>query len=310
MAIFRLEWNEPAPETCRGGVLSIGNFDGVHRGHASLLARLQVRAGERGVPAVALTFDPHPLLLLRPEAYEPTLTTVEDRAHCLQRVGADHVVVLNTRPELLRLSAEEFFQKVIRENLRGCGMVEGPNFGFGKNREGNVETLARLCGRDGMSLEIVPPLHMDGGVVSSSRIRKALVAGDLADANRWLGRPYALSGRVAEGQRRGRQLGFPTANLIDVPTIIPGDGVYAVRAKLADQSWPGAANVGPNPTFDEQARKLEVHLIGFEGDLYGRNLNVEFHARLRDTRRFESVAELLAQVREDVRRATDVLSPR
>ncbi len=305
VAIFRLEWDEAAPAECRSGMLSIGNFDGVHRGHASLLARLRAQAVAKGVPAVALSFDPHPLLLLRPQAYEPTLTTIEQRAEWLQRTGADHVILLHTTPELLALSAEDFFRKVIRENLHTGGMVEGPNFGFGHNREGSVETLARLCARQGLVLEIVQPLVMDGGIVSSSRVRKALLAGDVTSANRWLGRPYALIGLVGVGERRGRQLGFPTANLTQVQTIIPGDGVYAVRAWLDGKPWPGAANVGPNPTFGEQARKLEVHLIGFQGDLYGRELTVEFLARLRDTQRFQSVEQLQEQLQVDTRRAEE-----
>jgi len=309
MAVFRLEWNEPAPERCRGGMLSIGNFDGVHRGHASLLARLRAHAVEHRAPAVVMTFDPHPLLLLRPQAYEPTLTTLDQRVHELHQAGADHVLVLHTTPRLLELSAEDFFGKVIRGSLQAVGMVEGPNFGFGHSREGNVETLARFCAREGMVLEIVQPLVMDVGIVSSSRVRKALLAGDLSSANRWLGRPYALTGVVGEGERRGRQLGFPTANLVNVETIIPADGVYAVRGSFDGKTWPGAANVGPNPTFGQQARKLEVHWIGFEGDLYGRTITVEFHARLRDTMRFESVDQLLEQMRKDVRKAVELVEP-
>ncbi len=309
MAVFRWEWNEPAPETCRVAMLSIGNFDGVHRGHASLLARLRAHAGEQRVPAVVLTFDPHPLLLLRPQAYEPTLTTVNQRADELHRAGADQVLILHTTPQLLALSAEDFFGKVIRERLHAGGMVEGPNFGFGHNRAGNVETLARFCAREGMVLEIVQPLVMDGGIVSSSRVRKALLAGDLPSANRWLGRPYSLTGIVAEGDRRGRQLGFPTANLVNVETIILADGVYAVRGAFDGKTWPGAANVGPNPTFGQQARKLEVHWIGFDGDLYGRTLTVAFLARLRDTKRFESADQLLEQLRADVRKAVELVEP-
>ncbi len=319
MAVYRLQWDEKAPANCQGAVLTVGNFDGVHRGHAALLARLRIQAGTFDAPAVAITFDPHPLLLLRPEHYQPTLTTIEERSRLLQVLGADHVVVLHTEPALLKLSAEEFFQRVIVDHLQARGMVEGPNFAFGHNREGNVVTLARLCATDGMNLEIVQPLELDDEIVSSSRVRRALLAGDVAAANHLLGRPYRLYGVVETGQRRGQQLGFPTANLSQVRTLIPGDGVYAVRGWIGGDTppalpsqgrektdWPGAANVGPNPTFGEQVRKVEVHLIGFQGDLYGQTLAVGFLARLRDTRRFESVEQLQEQLRRDVAQAREL----
>lgn len=314
MPIHRLEWNEPAPAACRNAMLSIGNFDGVHCGHVSLLKRLRAHAADLRVPAVAMTFDPHPLLLLRPESYQPTLTTVDERAQLLLENGVDHVIILRTRQELLQLSAADFFKRVIQQNLQTSGLVEGPNFGFGHNREGNVETLARLCAQAGMVLEIVQPLQMDGVIVSSSRVRQALVNGDIASATRWLSRPYRLSGVVGTGQSRGQQLGYPTANLTQVPTLIPGDGVYAVRVHLPPDhpplpkgGWPGAANIGPNPTFGEQERKVEVHLIGFDGELYGQTLAIDFIARLRDTRRFNSVDELVAQLQRDVAHARQLI---
>jgi riboflavin kinase/FMN adenylyltransferase len=294
-------------------MVTIGNFDGVHRGHAALLARLKEIATTNGCPAVAVTFDPHPLSILRPELFQPTLTTIEERASLLQNNGADHVVVLRTQAGLLHLSADDFFHRVVRENLQARGLVEGPNFGFGRNRQGNVDLLARYCAEAGMAFEVVQPLAIGGVIVSSSKVRQALLDGNLEMATRFLGRPYRLEGTVTTGQRRGQQLGFPTANLSKIGTLIPKDGVYAVRATPHPQPlsregrgeirWPAAANVGPNPTFDEQARKVEVHLIGFAGDLYGQKLSIDFLARLRDTTRFESVEKLRAQLREDVERA-------
>ena len=309
MPVVRWKWDEAAPGEVRGALLTVGNFDGVHRGHAALLARLRAHAADLGCPAVAVTFDPHPLLLLHPESYQPTLTTPSERARLLEECGADHVIILRTEPGLLKLSAADFFERVLCGTLQARGLVEGPNFGFGRNREGTVETLARFCTRAGLVLEIVPPLTMDGGVVSSSRVRRALLAGDVASAARWLGRPYRLAGVVSAGQRRGQTLGFPTANLTQIATVIPGDGVYAVRAWLpsatpargSEQRWrPAAANIGPNPTFGEQARKVEVHLLDFQGDLYGRTLAVDFLAKLRETQPFDSVDHLLAQIRADV----------
>ncbi len=303
MAVRTLDWQQTPPEDGRGGAVTIGNFDGVHRGHAALLAETRRRARDVGGPAVALTFDPHPLQLLRPERFLPVLTTTADRARLLGEIGADHVIVLRTTPELLRLTPEDFFEQVVRQRLSARALVEGENFGFGRNRSGNVETLAALCAGAGLTLSVVPPLRLDGTVVSSSRVRAALERGTVAEAARLLGRPYRLHGQVGTGQQRGRTLGFPTANLDPLYTFAPGDGVYAVRAHHEGRSWAGAANVGPNPTFGEQARKVEVHLIGFDGDLYGADLAVDFLARLRDTRPFAGPDELKAQLQRDVEQA-------
>jgi riboflavin kinase/FMN adenylyltransferase len=303
MASEILSWDDEFAASYRQGAVTIGNFDGVHRGHAALVAELRGQAHAVAGPAVALTFDSHPLQLLRPEQFQPVLTTTADRVELLMALGADHILVLRTTPELLHLSAEAFFHAVIRDRLEARVLVEGVNFGFGRNREGNVETLDRLCRASGMSLVIVPPLLHDGAPVSSSRVRAALVRGAVDEAAILLGRPYHLRGTVGTGQRRGQTLGFPTANLTQVETLVPGDGVYAVRVHHQGSVWPGAANIGPNPTFGEQARKVEVHLIGFQGDLYGQTLVVDFLDRLRDTRPFASVTQLLEQLRLDVEQA-------
>jgi riboflavin kinase/FMN adenylyltransferase len=303
MPAYRLTWDQPAPAACRGGVLTIGNFDGVHRGHAALLAEVRDHARALQLSAVVMTFDPHPLLLLRPELYQPTLTTLDERSRLLHAMGADHVLIVHTEPALLQLSARDFFQRVIRDHVRAEVLVEGPNFAFGHNREGTTQTLAAYCEQAGIALKIVPLMQAEGVTVSSSKVRQALQSGDIDGANRLLGHPYRLSGVVGMGQRRGQLLGFPTANLTQVATLIPGDGVYAVRAWIDSQTWAGAANVGPNPTFGEQSHKVEVHLIGFQGDLYGRTLAIDFLSRLRDTRRFDSVDQLLTQIRVDIQLA-------
>lgn len=303
MADFQVEWQECFPAAGREGALAIGNFDGVHRGHAALVEELRARSRQVGGPAVVLTFDPHPLQLLRPEQFQPALTTIAERARVLHALGADQVLVLRTTPELLRLSAAEFFDQVIRQRLGPRTLVEGFNFGFGRNREGNIETLERLCRAAGLTLTVVPPLELEGIPVSSSRVRDSLVAGAVQEAARLLGRPYRLHGIVETGQGRGQTLGFPTANLTGVATLVPGDGVYAVRVFRQDSTWSGAANVGPNPTFGERARKLEVHLIDFQGNLVGTSLGVDFVSRLRDTRPFAGPAQLIEQLRQDVAQA-------
>jgi len=306
MARHLIDWRQTPPSECRGGVLTIGNFDGVHRGHASLVAEVCRQARPGGVAALALTFEPHPRDLLVAGPAQPLLTTPEDRNLLLQELGVDHVLALRTTPELLALSAEEFFQRVIQDQLQVAALVEGQNFGFGRNRQGNVETLNRLCRSAAIPLTVVPPLLLDGRLVSSSQVRQALLAGSVELASQLLGRNYRIHGQVGTGQKRGQRLGFPTANLEQVSTLIPGDGVYAVRVLAAGKVWPGAANIGPNPTFAEQQRKTEIHLIGFQGDLYGQPLTVDFLKRLRDTRTFAGMAELVEQLRHDVEQARQV----
>jgi riboflavin kinase / FMN adenylyltransferase len=303
MAIHTRAWDEPLPEECRGGAVTIGNFDGVHRGHQALLAELSRQALALPGPAVAVTFDPHPLQLLRPAQFLPVLTTIADRAALLQTYGADHVVILRTTPDLLHLRAREFFDLVLRERLGARTVVPGFNFAFGRGREGTVDTLAALCREAGLGFTLVPPLELDGRPISSSRVRGELVRGAVREAAVLLGRPYRLGGTVATGQRRGRTLGFPTANLEAVEVLVPGNGVYAVRVVHDGKSWSGAANIGPNPTFGEQERKVEVHLIDFAGDLYGARLAVDFIERLRDTRPFASALALVEQLRSDVEQA-------
>jgi riboflavin kinase/FMN adenylyltransferase len=324
MPIVKFNWKEMPPDACRGGAVAVGNFDGVHRGHAALLGELIRRARAFHVPAVAMTFDPHPLQLLRPEQFQPVLTTVADRAYLIQSQGVDHVLILGTTPELLQLSAEEFFEQVIRSRLAAHALMEGVNFGFGRNREGNIDTLRILCDRSGVELAIVPPFTTaEGTVVSSSRARAALVQGDVRSAAGLLGRPYRIRGRVGEGKKRGRSIGFPTANLERIETLIPGDGVYAVRVSQpfpllpsggvplgtgpGVRGWPGAANIGPNPTFGESAHKVEVHLIGFQGELTGQTLAVDFVDRLRETRAFAGVEALVEQLKKDVEAARRIL---
>jgi riboflavin kinase/FMN adenylyltransferase len=289
--------------------VTIGNFDGVHRGHAALLATLRRQAQAVGGPAVVLTFDPHPLQLLRPEQFLPVLTTPPERAELLQACGADHVLILQTTRELLRLTAEEFFTQIPHKHLACRAVVEGADFRFGRDRAGNIDTLETLCRHTGLALTIVPQLTLEGVPVSSSRVRDALLTGAVPHAAALLGRAYRLRGTVGTGQRRGQTIGFPTANLERTQTVVPGDGVYAVRVHVRGQSWPGAANVGPNPTFGEQVRKVEVHLIGFKGDLYGQELAVDFLDRLRDTRPFPGVEQLVAQLRSDVEQAARIAGP-
>ncbi len=304
MATFTYALGDAFPDACRGGTLSIGNFDGVHRGHQSLLAE----AARQVRPAVAVTFDPHPIQLLRPERVEPFLNTLEDRAKLLQQHGVDHVLILQTTPALLQLTAREFFERIIVDGLQAKGLVEGYSFSFGRGREGTLDVLKQLCAEKCIGLTLMPPCEVLDQPVSSSRVRRELQAGNVAVAQELLGRPFRLTGLVGAGAKRGATLGFPTANLEQIATLIPGNGVYAVRAEYQGTMWPGAANVGPNPTFGENARKIEIHLLGFQGDLYGKILSVDFIKKIRDTTAFGSVQELIAQIAADVDQVNNALN--
>jgi riboflavin kinase/FMN adenylyltransferase len=256
-------------------------------------------------PAVAVTFDPHPIALLAPDRLLPLLTTVSDRAELLHAAGADAVVILKTTPNLLALEPREFLDSVFGEQLAARAVIEGFNFQFGRGRTGSTATIAEWCREQDIPFRVFPPFRWHDILVSSSRVREALEKGDVASAADLLGRPYRLRGTVGHGAQRGQSLGFPTANLDQPLTLVPGDGVYAARAQLADMSeWPAAVNVGPNPTFGEQARKVEAHLIGFAGNLYGRPLALDFVSRLRDTQKFGSVEELKSQLQTDIRLAS------
>ncbi len=296
------------PRECQGGIVSIGNFDGVHRGHVQLVQCFARIARERHVPAVAVTFHPHPVELLRPEQSPAPLNSTERKAELLHEHGADEVVVIRTTLELLRLTAEEFFDAVIHGSMHAAGLVEGPNFGFGRDRSGTITTLNRLCAGSNMRLEVVDPLAIDGQVVSSSRARQCLAAGDMEHAARLLGRSHRVRGRVVTGAGRGRALGFPTANLSDCAVFLPANGVYAARATANAETWPAAVHVGPNATFGESARTIEAHLIGFQGDLVGRTIDLDFVERLRETVPFASVAELVRQIERDVEQTRAIVA--
>lgn len=307
MATVFLDWSAFAPSEMMGGSVSVGNFDGVHRGHQALVSATRKLARNVGGPAVVVTFNPPPHQVLYPGSERPPLTTIPQRAELLHAIGADHVIVLQTSPSLLALSPEAFFEDVLVRQLGAKAIVEGYDFRFGRGRAGTNDTLRSLCQTAGLEFEEVPQLLDGGEPVSSSRVRAALVSGNVSRAAELLNRPYQITGTVIPGARRGRTIGFPTANLGGVLTVLPGNGVYAVRAIVEGQTFPAAANIGPNPTFGEDAQKIEVHLIDFSGDLYGKTLSVEFVEKLRDTRPFGGVRELIEQLKYDVEQAKFVL---
>ncbi|HYV38435.1 MAG TPA: riboflavin biosynthesis protein RibF [Gemmataceae bacterium] len=300
MAILSVRTHDSLPAYCQGGAVTIGNFDGVHRGHQALLAELRRQADLVGGPAVAMTFDPPPSRLLRPGFVPAALTTLADRTTLMLAHGAEHVLVMQTTHDLLQRTAREFFDGIIKNALATKALVPGFNFAFGHNREGTVTTVTAMCHDAAIKCVPVPPLQIDGQPVSSSRIRGELLAGNVSAAANLLGRWHRVIGNVVVGQRRGQTLGFPTANLDGVATLVPGNGVYVVRVHHQGGLWSGATNVGPNPTFGEVARKIEVHLLDFSGDLYGATLAVDFLQRLRDTHKFAGPGELANQLTADI----------
>lgn len=287
-------------EACRGGIVSIGNFDGVHLGHQLMIQALVKQARKENLPAVVFTFEPHPIHLLRPEHAPPELMGIDERAAVLETLGVDCVVAYPTNLDLLNLSAEEFFQQILCDQLQARGLVEGPNFYFGKNRKGDVHLLKSLCDRAGMSFQVVEPGLCNGHMISSSEIRNAVHAGHVTLAAEMLGRPHQITGTVEHGAERGRELGFPTANLSEIQSLLPAAGVYCGFGSVGGQRYPAAIHLGANPTFENSGLNVEVHLIGFSGDIYGQSLQVEFLSKLRETQKFPDAEALKVQLAIDI----------
>lgn len=287
-----------------GGAVTIGNFDGVHRGHRRIIERLKEKSAKHNGPSVVFTFDPHPVRLLRPEQTPPPLTWTTRKADLFAELGVEGLVAYPTSHDLLKLTPREFFEQIMVGQLNVRAMVEGPNFFFGKDRSGDIDVLKQLCDEHDVDLEIVEPLVSgdtdDDTLISSSRVRAAIADGNVDEARKMLTQPYRLRGMVTHGAARGAQIGFPTANLDAIDTLIPAIGVYAGRAYVGDDLHAAAIHIGPNPTFGETAVKVEVHLIDFNDDLYGKPLEVDFLKRLRGISKFNGVDELVAQLKNDV----------
>jgi riboflavin kinase/FMN adenylyltransferase len=299
---------ESLPKTARGGAVAIGNFDGVHRGHVAIVKRLLERAEAVGGRAIVFTFDPHPVRLLRPDQCPPPLTWTERKAELLAAHGVDWIIAYPTDEALLQLSAAEFFQQIVCDSLAARALVEGPNFYFGHNREGTVGRLAELSAAANITLDVVPPVEIDGEIVSSSRVRELIRAGQVEQAGKLLSAPYRIRGMVTHGAGRGAKIGFPTANLSAIDTLLPALGVYAGRAMVGDAKYPAAINLGPSPTFGDAIIRVEVHLIGLAEPLYGQPLEVDFLSRLRDIRPFDSPAALVEQLNRDIEQVKRIAS--
>lgn len=285
----------------RGCVATIGNFDGVHRGHQVILQRLRERAAQLGLPSCVVLFEPQPREFFAPEAAPPRLSRLRDKIELLAQAGVDRVVCLAFNQRLRELSAEGFVSRVLIQGLGVRHLEVGDDFRFGCDRAGDFAFLLKAAERAGFSLEKAATLEIDGRRVSSTWLREALAQGDFAMAERLLGRGFAISGRVLHGKKLGRQLGTPTANLQLKRRNIPLQGVYLVSTRLDGQDYAGVANIGWRPTVDSDGQAhLEVHLLDFAGDLYGRRLTVVFHHKLRDEQRFASLEALKTAIDADI----------
>jgi riboflavin kinase / FMN adenylyltransferase len=296
------------PQSLLGCAVAVGNFDGLHRGHAGLVTQLVKHAAQLNCPSLVITFDPPPIVLLKPDlSVLPPLTTLERRAELLGELGVDGLLVLPTSKQLLDLSPVQFYDQILVQRLGMRAMVEGENFRFGKDRAGDVQLLDALCRRDGIRFQVAQSVDDALGMISSSRIRKLLTEGNLVAANAMLTQPFRISGVVSRGAGRGSGLGFPTANLEGLRSLVPGHGVYAAVVRLEGKPYAAAINIGPNPTFGELLPKVEVHIIGWKQNLYSQLLHCDLLAKVRDVVRFENVEQLLGQIQLDLNKVAKLV---
>ena len=293
----------------RGGIVALGNFDGFHRGHQAVVGRAVALAKARGVPAIVATFDPHPIRHFRASAPPFRLTTLDQRQRLFAEAGADAMLVFNFGAELANVTASDFITDWLIARAGTCGVVTGEDFTFGKGRGGNTAVLAEIGGAHGLTVETVGPVSEGAEIISSSRIRDALQAGDCATANRLLTRPFAIEGVVQHGDKVGRTIGYPTANIDMGSYLRPRYGIYAVRGRLADgRVVNGAANLGIRPQFDPPKELLEPYFFSFDEDLYGQVIEIELHGFIRPEGKFDSLDALQKQMAKDCEQAKTLLA--
>lgn len=304
----RLDGGSVVPPHLAGGIVALGNFDGFHLGHQAVVGRAVDRARAEGRPALVATFDPHPVRYFRPETAPFRLTTLDQRERLFAAAGADAMVVFRFDAALAALSADQFVEQRLVGCLKVGGVVTGEDFTFGRGKSGSAAEMAALGARLGFTDDTVGPVTLDGEIVSSSRIRAALKVRDPRTAARLLTRPFAIEGVVQHGDKLGREIGYPTANIDMGHYLRPAYGIYAVRGRLADgRVLNGAANLGVRPTFDPPKELLEPYFLDFSGDLYGETIAVELIAFLRPEAKFDGLDALKAQMAKDVARARDIL---
>lgn len=308
MTIPCLHATDRMPDALRGGIVALGNFDGFHLGHQAVAGEVIAQAKAVRRPAIIATFDPHPVRFFAPHIPFFRLTTLEQRQRLFEAAGADAMLVFDFNAELAGTTAEDFVVKLLVERLGVSGVITGEDFTFGKGRGGNVDVLRELGAVHGLAATAMGPVVDDGGVISSSRIRDALKAGDCETATRLLTRPFAVEGVVQHGDKNGRLLGFPTANIDMGHYLRPRYGIYAVKGRLPDgRVLNGAANLGIRPSFDPPKELLEPYFFDFNEDLYGQNIEVEFHAFIRPEAKFDDMDALMVQMHADCDEARQIL---
>jgi riboflavin kinase/FMN adenylyltransferase len=288
-------------------VVTIGNYDGVHLGHRAIIERVIELARKGKGEAVVLTFEPHPVKFLHPELQIPLITPSRKKVMLLTQFGVDITVNLPFTDDIARMSAKEFIQEIVQRRIAPRQVVVGFNFTFGKGRTGTSEELKKIGESLGFEVEIIPPFHVDGEVVSSTRIRELIAVGDIRGANRMLGSNFFMLGKVVHGHARGKGLGFPTANLEITQDLYPNEGVYAATVMVDDRRYNGVVNIGTNPTFGDEQLAVEVFLFDYQGDLYGKELQVALVDKLRDEQTFPSPELLVRQIEKDIQRAKEIL---
>lgn len=289
-------------------VLTIGNFDGVHKGHLALFERVKSIAKEINGTSVVMTFDPHPIKVLRDGSGPPVITPTPQKLRLIKEAGIDVIICLPFTKEFASIPARDFVKNILVDKIGVRYVVVGYDYAFGRNREGNIESLKKMADEFGFKVEVVGPVSIDGFVVSSTMIRKLVQEGRLREAKKLLGRNYQVTGIVVKGRNRGaRLLGYPTANLKLIDELTPKMGVYAVRVHFNGKVYNGVANIGLNPTFGNGAFSVETHILGFNGDILGKEIRLEFIERLRDEKKFRNPEELSEQIKKDIERAKEIL---
>ena len=297
------------PDSLRGSIVALGNFDGFHLGHQAVVGRAIQRGFHERRPVIVATFDPHPVRFFKPDLPPFRLTTLDQREALFAHAGADAMLVFEFNDTLRSTAAEDFVTELLGQQIGAAGVVTGDDFTFGKMRGGNVELLRTLGADHGIVAEAVAPVMIGDLKISSGRVREALEAGDTATATQLLTRDFSIEGVVQQGDRRGRELGYPTANMVLGDYLRPRYGIYAVRVTLDDGSeHPGVASLGVRPTFSPPQELLETHLLDFDGDLYGRKIEVGLHAFIRDEKKFDDIDALVAHMRDDETQARHLLA--
>ena len=309
-----LEINQVGPALIlkffKNSVITIGSFDGIHLGHRRLMEITKDSAVELNSVSVVLTFHPHPLKVVNPEAKIKLITTFEKKIELIEETGIDYLVYITFTPEFANMRAEDFIKNIIVKKLNPIKIIVGHDFGFGVNKSGNIALLEKLSNELGFELEVVEPVVIDKEIVSSTLIRRLVITGKVCAVKRFLGRDYSVHGRVVKGCGRGKQLGFPTANIIPEEELFPKDGVYVTHVGISGKFYDSITNVGSNPTFDDTVRRIETYIFDFDEDLYDKEIEVFFLERLREEIKFDNINELEARIKKDIELAELILKRR